>query len=65
MSEGKRDRLSQESKNRYNSFREQFDDIFEVTLSPKKEREVQQDIEDFKKMKENVNEKSLWINTMP
>jgi hypothetical protein len=59
MKEGKRERLSQESKNRYNQFREQFDDIFEVTLSQKQEKEVQQEVAEFKKMKQDVNDKTL------
>jgi hypothetical protein len=59
MKEGKRERLSLESKNRYNQFREQFDDIFEVTLSQKQEKEVQQEVAEFKKMKQDVNDKAL------
>ena len=37
MQETKKERLSQDAKNRYSQFREQFDDIFEVTLSKKKD----------------------------
>ena len=58
MKEGKRDRLSQEQKNRYSQFRDQFDDIFEVTLSKRKTQEVQEEVEEFKKMGK-LNEKSL------
>jgi hypothetical protein len=36
MQLSKEERMSHESKNRYSQFREQFDDIFEVTLSKKR-----------------------------